>query len=217
MHKPPFRLRPLPFKTLRFLARVKRYLAAEPITAWLGAAFTLALAAFTLALVNVASKQTEILLATDRALHQTAKAADKMRTLAETTERAWIGPSSVRSEPFEARKPLKITLQYTNTGRLLASFVFANGGAFITKDAWNNGAASRMISVNEQYCMNGLPDISDSETTPGLAYPITGTSVYTIHFNSNHTNSPEKERFLIPDEAVSVMFLYYGCFVYQTG
>src|SRR5271169_331457 len=97
----------------------------EPVLAAATVVLALAtffLAAFTLELVNVASKQTKILSATDRALHLTASAADKMRILSEATDRAWIGPFRAAHEPFTAGKPVKISIDYNDTGRLPASF-----------------------------------------------------------------------------------------------
>jgi hypothetical protein len=72
--------------------------------------------------------QTEILSHTDSALHlaataQTASAqtAEKLRLFTEATERAWIGPSAAQSEPFEAGKPIRITLLYNNAERVRSS------------------------------------------------------------------------------------------------
>ena len=136
--------------TLAFERR--QFLFDTKITDWLGAAFTFALAVFTWALVNVASKQTDILSHTDAAMNLAAKAqtdsaqtAEKLRLFTEATNRAWIGPTSARSDPFEAGKPIKITVTFNNTGRLLASFTAHNGGQFFTKEEWNDGRYRRRL------------------------------------------------------------------------
>jgi hypothetical protein len=177
-----------PFTVMLVLTLVfekKSFFYDTKITDWLGATFTFALAAFTLALVNVASKQTEILSNTDKALQaaaaaqiasadtgkklaniasqqteilsntdktlqaaaaaQTASAqtAEKLRLFTEATDRAWIGPTSARSDPFEAGKPVKIAVVYNNTGRLLASFKLIDGGTFFSKTQWNSGTVEQ--------------------------------------------------------------------------
>jgi hypothetical protein len=139
VNKTPFRLRPVPFKIILLWTRVKRRVASESLTAWLAVVFTLALAGFTYKLAQVASTQTEILAHTDTALNlaataqsATAQTAEKLRLFTEAAERAWIGPSAAQSEPFEAGKPIRITLIFNNTGRVLASYIYGHGGQFYT-------------------------------------------------------------------------------------
>jgi hypothetical protein len=185
VNKVPFRLRPGPFKGLMFLRQLKRYAASEATPAWLGVIFTLALAWFTWALVHVASKQTKILSSTDKALHLAASAqkasaetAEKLRQFTEATNRAWIGPTSARSDPFEAGKPIKITVSYSNTGRLLASFTVHNGGDFFTKEAWNDGRVSTAISPLEKDCMNGA---TTDKQPPNSRDGLPNDWVFSIH------------------------------------
>ena len=84
------------------------------------AAATFFLAVFTLALVNVAFKQTKILSATDQALHQTALAADKMRVLSGATERPWISVEPVSAGPLTIDKDgkggLDVVFRMKNVG-----------------------------------------------------------------------------------------------------
>jgi hypothetical protein len=90
-------------------------MAAESITAWLGAIFTLALAIFTLALVRVtyelakiASRQTDILSHTDTALNLAASAqlasaqtAEKLREI--TSTQAEISRGQLAEMQLEGR------------------------------------------------------------------------------------------------------------------
>jgi hypothetical protein len=94
-------------------------------------------------LVIVGLIQGYVLWRTDEALHLAATAqsasaetAEKLRLFTEATNRAWIGPISARSEPFEVGKPVKITTLIQNTGRLPATFKSGTGGQFFTKDYW---------------------------------------------------------------------------------
>jgi hypothetical protein len=145
-------------------------------------------------LVVVGFLQWWVLSKTDQALHQSAETADKIRTITEATERAWLGPSTARSEPFEVGKPIRVTVTYNNTGRLLASFKFASGGRFYGRKEWADGTASGAVHSRAQDCMSGLPNVGS--TNVGLAYPTTGFSSYNLSFNSNHPNLPENERFV---------------------
>ena len=260
MDKRPFRFRPIPFEIIALWNRVKSRIASEPLTSWLGVFFTLALAAFTLALVNVAykqtkilshtdtalnsaaaaqiasadtskklaqiaSQQTEILSNTDKALHaaaaaQTASAqtAEKLRLFTEATDRAWIGPTSARSDPFEAGKPIKIAVVYNNTGRLLASFKLIDGGTFFSKTQWSSGAVAAAVSVRETECMN--ESLADSPAAlSGVAYPTTGFAAYTLTYNSNNPNIRDEERIILTNDLLShdLIFVLFGCFNYNTG
>ena len=226
MNKTPFRLRPVPFKIIAFWTCAKRRIASESLTAWLGVVFTLALAGFTYKLALVASMQTEILAHTDKALHlaataQTASAqtAEKLRLFTEAIDRAWIGPVSARSEPFEAGKPIKITVFYNNTGRLLASFEVVRSGKFYTKEEWNDGRASASVGLYEANCMSGLPNLDQGSKFTGVAYPTTGLTSYTLFYNSNNPNTPEKDRLVLTKELVAddLIYVFFGCFVYKTG
>jgi len=142
-------------------------------------------AAFTLALVHVASNQTQILSATDQVLHKTANATDEMRILSEATERAWIGPFRAASEPFTAGTAVKISIDYTNTGRLPASFMFAAQAQFLSEQRWNAGEATNMIvPLHKLRCIQNLPNLSD--TLKSVAYLTTGLSFYTWTYDSNN-------------------------------
>jgi hypothetical protein len=78
-------------------------------------------------LVIVGFLQSWILFRTDEALHLAAQAqrdaadtAAGVRAITESTERAWIGPTvATRREPFEADRPIRITVNFNNTGRFL--------------------------------------------------------------------------------------------------
>jgi hypothetical protein len=201
----------LAFKRTSFVADTK-------ITDWLTALFTAALAALTWALVDVASK-TEILSATDKALHLTATATDRMRILNEATQRAWIGPSDARSEEFQAGRPARLTLAFNNTGRVFASYIFAGGGHFVAQQQWSDGSTLADVRVHEQDCMRGLPGISNASVYRGVAYPTTGFSSFMITYNSNSPNVAEADRVIVSEQMISErqIFLFYGCFVYHTG
>lgn len=225
MNKTPFRLRPVPFKIILLLTRIRRHIVSEHLTAWLGVVFTLAVAGFTYKLAHVASMQTKILSRTDTALHlaataqtDSAQTAERLRLFTEATERAWIGPSAAQSEPFEARKPVRITLLYNNTGRLLASYIFVNGGEFFTPEQWNDGTAPRLLKTNEQQCMSGLTNVPVDKIKRGIAYPTTGFTTYRMQYDSSSSRNTEAERFVISDREIGEhqIYLYFGCFVYQT-
>jgi hypothetical protein len=204
----------LAFKRTPFFADIK-------ITDLLGAVFTLALAGFTLALVAVAARQTDILSNTDKALHAAATAqteaahtAEKLRLFTEATNRAWLGPVSAHSEPFEDGKPVKITISFNNTGRLPATFKFGSGGNFFTRDYWEDGRANAKIDSVKSLCMKGLPSVEQAATQQGLAYPTTGFSSYTVTYESTRTTN---NRFVLtqPDLGADHIFAVIGCFVYS--
>jgi hypothetical protein len=202
------------------------FLRDAKLSDWLTAAFTAALAFFTLELANVASQQTEILSHTDAALHLAATAesasaqtAEKLRLFTETTNRAWIGPTSARSDPFEAGKPIKINVSYSNTGRLLASFTAQDGGKFFTKEEWSDGRVLADVSAQEKDCENGLSHVDKRALLSGMAYPTSGFSGYTLTFNSNDPNIAASRKIILTQDLLDPDFIYVfvGCFVYGTG
>ena len=224
MDNRPFRLRPIPFKIIAVWTRAKRCVTSEPLTAWLGVAFTLALAVFTWALVNVASRQTKILKHTDTALNLAAAAqtastqtAEKLRRFTEATDRAWIGPVSARSDPFAVGKPIKIGVSFMNTGRVLASYEAWTTGLFYIKDEWNGGKVSTDVSAKETECFNGMPHINSGSKLRGVAYPTTGFSSYTLSYNSANPNIPEDHRLIFSLVDAGLIYVFTGCFVYKTG
>ena len=177
-------------------------------------------------LVFVGLLQGYVLWRTDEALHLAANAqkaaagtAEKLRLFTEATERAWIGPASAKSDPFEAGKPIKISVVYNNTGRLLASFKLVDDGKFYTKDEWTDGRVSASLGIIETACMNGLPEMDEHLILSGMAYPTTGFSSYILTFKSDNPNVPEKDRLILTKDLLDENFIYvfFGCFVYRTG
>jgi hypothetical protein len=68
---------------------------------------------------EIAQKQADIMnTQTDIAQRQLAQM--------QSEGRAWIGPSRTSSTALEKDKPLKIAVEYRNSGRLPASFIFSN-------------------------------------------------------------------------------------------
>jgi hypothetical protein len=176
---------------------------------------------FTFQLADVASRQTEILNRTDAALHLAATAqsasaqtAEELRLFTEATNRAWIGPVSARSGPFEVGKPAKITILVNNTGRLPATFKSSLGGVFFTKDYWEDGRAKGTIDVAKSACMNGLPGIEEPLISRGVAYPTTGVCVYSVTYNSS---TFQKNRFVLSQQDLdtSRIFIIAVCVVYR--
>jgi hypothetical protein len=191
---------------------------------WRGVALRYRL--FEALLVVVGFLQSWILLRTDEALHLAAQAqrdaadtAARVRAITEATERAWIGPSTAaRSEPFQAGQPARIRVVYNNTGRFLASFTVAVGGAaFVPQEQWTNGSAAADIHIYEEQCMRGLPGLQN--LAQGVAYPTTGFSSYSIDYNSDNPNVPSARRLIVSDQIISErqIFVFYGCFLYHTG
>jgi hypothetical protein len=172
-------------------------------------------------LVVVAVLQWLVLSRTDEALHLAARAqdssaetAEKLRLFTEATNRAWLGPVSARSEPFEDGKPVKITITINNTGRLPATFRFSSGGVFFTRDYWEDGRANSKIDPAKSLCMTGLSRVEQSATQQGLAYPTTGFSSYTVTYDSTRAAN---NRFVLtqPDLRSDRIFAIIGCFVYS--
>jgi hypothetical protein len=176
---------------------------------------------FTFQLADVASRQTEILNRIDAALHLAATAqsasaqtAEELRLFTEATNRAWIGPVSARSEPFEVGKPVKITMLLNNTGRLPAIFKSSIGGTFFTKDYWEDGRAKGNIDFSKSPCMNGLPGLEEPLISRGVAYPTTGVSLYSVTYNSS---TIQTNRFVLAQQDLdpSRIFTIVGCVVYR--
>jgi hypothetical protein len=223
VHKRPFRLRPVPFTIIMFLTRVKRYVASEPLTAWLGVVFTLALAWFTYKLQQVASTQTEILAHTDLALNlaataQTASAqtAEKLRLFTEAAERAWIGPiNAAIVGQLEGGKPITAAVAYLNTGKQPAPLIAAGILRRFSKAEWSSAAARGEILAFEQDCMSKpMPGFSPTN----IAYPNTGAAIYRWSVGSNDPVIEDKDRFVATDEIMTEgLFALLGCFIYNTA
>ena len=167
-------------------------------------------------LVVVGVLQWLVLSRTDEALHLVAQTAERMRVLTEATERAWLHPSGAHGPSFEVGRPIQITVEYENTGRLLASFILAVHGAFYTATQWNDGTAAAVSNTYERQCINGLQSIARSAS--GVAYPSTGPAApYRMDYDSNGPLIPENDRTLITQDQLSQIYMVHGCFVYHTG
>jgi hypothetical protein len=212
--------------TLTLAFKRRQFFFDTKITDWLGAAFTFALAVFTWALVNVASKQTEILSHTDAALNLAAKAqtdsaqtAEKLRLFTEATERAWIGPNGAVIEgTLETGKPISTAVTYQNTGRQPAYLVITTLPTLVKRDAWNNGVGVGVwpIVLWQNKCMGGA--IPPNPVNARVAYPTTGFSAYRLQVYSDDATLAQSDRFLATDEFISgdEIFVFVGCFVYGT-
>jgi hypothetical protein len=197
------------------------FFADTKITDWLAALFTSALAAFTWALVDVASKQTEILSHTDIALNLAAKAqkssaetAEKFRLFTEATDRAWIGPTSAGiDEPLKAEEPVRATVRYVNTGRKPEVVVVRGLVRLFSKAAWNGDGATALIVGFEQDCMaKPMPDGATN-----VAYPNTGFSFYQWHIVSNDERLPKDIRVVATDKMINTadeIFAVLECIFY---
>jgi hypothetical protein len=130
-------------------------------------------------------------------------------------------PSAAQSEPFEAGKPIRIILLYSNTGRVPAFSNFVDGGQFFSPQQWKDGTASQLLKSNEEQCMSGLTNIGENQIIRGVAYPTTGLlSIYRMFYDSSNTNiTNENDKVVISNQTIAEhqIYLYYGCFVYQTG
>jgi hypothetical protein len=196
------------------------------LTDWLTAGFTAALAVVTWTLANIASKQTEILSHTDRALHLAAAAqsasaqtAEKLRLFTEATNRAWVGPVSAHSDPFSEGNPIKIVITFNNTGRLLSSYKAEFFGRFYTREEWIGGKVAPIVTQIKDNCMKGMPHANPALILRGVAYPTTGFSSYTLTYDSAGPNGPQDERIFLTktDLDTDHLFVLAGCFVYKTG
>lgn len=176
-------------------------------------------------LVIVGLIQGYVLWRTDQALHLAATAqsasadtAEKLRLSTEATERAWIGPMFARSDPFEVGKPIKITVTYNNTGRLLAAFKLIDGGTFFSRAQWSDGTVAKAIGIRVTECMNGSLSHNPAAMS-GVAYPTTGFSAYTLIYNSNNANIRDDERIILTSDLINpaLIFVMFGCFDYRTG
>ena len=126
---------------------------------------------------------------------------------------------SARSDPFEAGKPIKITVLWNNTGRLLASVKVTQGVKFYTKEEWNDGRASATTRSAKDECMNGLPKTDNQVISTGVAYPTTGFTSYMLTYNSNSSETPEKNRVILTPALMGndLILELVGCFLYTTG
>jgi hypothetical protein len=147
-----------------------------------------------------------------------AETAEKLRIFTQATERAWIGPVAARSDPFEVGKPVKITVTYNNTGRLLASFKLFNGGTFFSKAQWRDDSVKKAVELRETECMNESL-LNYPVAISGVAYPTAGLSAYTLIYNSNNPNITDNERIILNNDLISsdLVFVLFGCFIYKTG
>jgi hypothetical protein len=212
------------------------------LTDWLTTAFTAALAAFTWALVDVtsrtdealhvaaaaqkalvdvASKQTEILSHTSDALHLAASAqkasaetAEKLRLFTEAEDRAWIGPGAVaiNGGKLERDKPITVDLLYQNTGKRPAPLIVAGLLQTFPKDAWHNGGVDAVLLTFEKDCMTApMPN----RPPTNVAYPVTGSSNYIWRVTSDDDTLPQQSRFVVTDDLLKDgLFALRGCMLY---
>ena len=203
----------------------REFFFGTKITDWLGVVFTLALAAFTYQLSQVASTQTTILDRTDKALNaakdaqiNSAKTAEKLRLFIEATERPWIGPTAaaIVGTP-EPRKRISTTVSYVNTGKLPATLLITTLPKLFTRVEWEKGMGDSVIFKRQRDCM--AAPLPANLVKVRVAYPTTGFSAYLLHVDSDDFTLAENDRFSATDKFISgdEIFVLSGCFVYGTS
>jgi hypothetical protein len=186
VHKPPFLLRPVPFKVRLFLNRIEEYTKAS--SALITAVFTVVLAVATLALVYTSTVQhydsidaigatNRLAKATEDSAAETAsqtklqiQSLEQTRTAFETGSRAWISPIAVGlRQPLENGKPISFGIWYDNVGKLPAIDLHTRYAAYsFDNDNMDNGLA--MATVDKEDMCRDVQPLPDAE----VVYPNSG-------------------------------------------
>jgi hypothetical protein len=216
----PFRLRPIPFKIIAVWTRAKRRVTSEPLTAWLGVVFTLVLAAFTGALVNVASRQTKILKHTDTALNsaataqiQSAQTAEKFRRFTEVTERPWVSVDSVYISSalfFATNGDINLSVKFglINSGRTPAVYTVTDVIAIlIDPKNWSLDASLRKA---RKYCeARRVVGETGILVPPGRGVPYPYHNAVTINSEDIRVSK------ILTNGREAIVPYIFGCISYQ--
>jgi hypothetical protein len=166
------------------------------------------------ALAESAKKQAEA------AASQAAAAVESVKIARDNllaAERAWIGPTAAAmNTPIQLNNPIKVTINYGNTGRQPAQAITLLGSKTYSIDDWNGGViAAKDIDDFRKGCMNANVTLAP---TMLVVYPTTGFQSYMMNLDSASKNNPENLRYVASDKLISgdEIFALTGCIVYKT-
>jgi hypothetical protein len=162
------------------------------------------LALFTGVLVIETGISLRLLSTSDEALNRAAEAADKsatisdrLREITEETDRAWVGPTNAAIDgSVEIDKPIKVSIDYANSGKRPAVLNIISGIEVISLGDWRNVFTDADIWSWESRCITRVFVENDRDLSIRVAYPSTGTSTYAIHMVSDEANEIAK-RFIL--------------------
>ena len=159
------------------------------------------------------SAQTDKIIAVDTDLAQAAKdQAAAQRDNVELSQRAWIGPFDAKVAPLALDQPVKVTVEYRNSGRQPAQmlqFVFQR--RFSEQDYINIKTGFKFVLDAQTTCKNS--DIYDLSQT---VFPTEQSTFYNSFSDSGAQGLPntfKADQALIDGKQVDVVV---GCFIYRT-
>jgi hypothetical protein len=143
-----------------------------------------------------------------------AKATAKSAEATASSQRAWVGPSTVTLNGIQKDKGMIATIAYQNSGREPAvSFYPGTATKLYSLEEWNGGDATKEIMAESGQCLkiNNLPS--------GLqvVYPTTGFSAYQLTIDTEKLS--EANKILVTDDIISGKSIatFKGCFSYKTA